>query len=388
MEKEYEKWLSIYVLRTLRCTQSEAVSIIGCRNETAVEAERWIEACTLDEAIFFCDDQAVKEVVDQNFPTLARKSDQLSLELLVKAGKLTGDDILRHYRRDYRGMRAKYEEQQRFLTLLEQWREQIQFLSLDQLLDECWFKNWRTDLEREVNEPEDIVRWHVQIHKRHRGKTPRPSAAMLPVESAISFKQLKRSYPDAQVWRAQESWGEAYGIYMEAFFSWLAEVDYVAELVMGSKLKENVSGDLDSRVADARRLIKELRRENRGAWLSLRLLTLAMACDLVVLGIQEQSPNAFWLSEAGKIRKLRDAIVFTSMKELPQDFWLTGENRVHALAKSLWDSYQPVKEETTALLKALGRLQTAHNDVHDKLNTLELGLRGPVHASTPSGGET
>jgi len=62
------------------------------------------------------------------------------------------------------------------------------------------------------------------------------------------------------------------------------------------------------------------------------------------------------------------------MNELPQDFWLVGTNKPNALAKLLWDSDEPVKEKTIALLKALESLQITQNNVHDKIKALEHSL--------------
>lgn len=93
---------------------------------------------------------------------------------------------------------------------------------------------------------------------------------------------------------------------------------------------------------------------------------------MLLLGITKQAASATWVAVVEETMKLRDDLVFTSIKELPKDFWLTGSNRPQAIAKSLWDKDDPVKEKTIALVKALERLQIAQNNVHDKLKALEL----------------
>lgn len=385
MEKpiDCERCLSIFVLRTLHCSQDETRSILGCRKQTVVDAEEWIKACALDEAVIFCDDQAIKRLVRREFPTL----EEISPELLDKAGEVTADDILRYYRqKDYLYRRRRHEEQEKFLALLQQWRAQVQFLSVDQLLGKFYFENWRIDLEREVTEPEEVSQAYFEVYGQHWGTIPRPYKAMLPVESDDLLKQLKQSYPEAKAWQAQDLWDEAYGIYMDAFISWITEVDYTTESATGFAIKEDASGDLGSKVENARRLIKKVKRINSDVWLFLRLLSLALACDLLMLGIQEQPAHAIWALELEKIRKLRSAIVLRSMKELPQDFRLTGTNRAYAVAQSLWDSDQLVKEKTMALLKTMQRLQSAQNDVHNKLKALEQSLFG--YPSIPTHGKT
>lgn len=268
---------------------------------------------------------------------------------------------------------VKYEEGKEFLALLRRWREQLQFLSVDQLLRQFYLDNWRRDLEHELTESEEVSHAYFQAWGRHWATIPKPYKAMLPVESEYSFKQLKELYPNAQGWKAQASWGEAYGMYWDAFSSWIVEVEYACELAMGfAMLEEGTNGDFDDKMRDARGLIKGAKRAKSDIWLFLRLLALAVACDLLRLGVGQEEPDASWALEVVvQIRELRHMVVDTSMKELPKDFWLTGRNNVHAATESLWDRYEPAKEKTIALLQALKRLHSAQNNVHDKLKALE-----------------
>jgi transcriptional regulator with XRE-family HTH domain len=267
---------------------------------------------------------------------------------------------------------AQQEERQRFLPLLQRWREQLEFLSIARILREFYFQNRHTDLEHEGTEPEEVRQAYLRVVGRHWETIPRPPKVILPIESESLFERLKNSYPDAEVWQAQESWGQACGIYYDAFSAWVVEVEYVSELGMElAALETGDSGDLDGKVRDTRQLVKETKRAKSDVWLFFRLLTLAVACDLLLLGIDEQQPRATWALEAEKIRKLRSDIVLASKNELPQDFWLVGMNRPNALAKSLWDSYETVKDKTVALLNALEKLQIAQNSVHNKVKALE-----------------
>lgn len=278
---------------------------------------------------------------------------------------------------DTRREAAEHEERQKFLTLLQRWREQLQVLSIDQILRKFYFQNWRSDLELESTEPEEVRQAYLRVSGRHWETIPRPLKVMLPIESESLLQRLKNSYPDAEVWQVQESWSHACGIYYDAFSAWRVEVEYVTELGMGlATLEAGASGDFASKVPDARQLVKDTKRAKSDVWLFLRLLVLTVACDLLVLGIEEQRPCATWALEVEKIRNLRSDIVLASMKELPQDFWLAGTNRPNALAKSLWDSDEQVKEKTLALLQALERLQIAHNNVQNKVGALEHSLSG------------
>jgi transcriptional regulator with XRE-family HTH domain len=267
---------------------------------------------------------------------------------------------------------VQQEERQRFLPLLQRWREQLEFLSIARILREFYFQNRHTDLEHEGTEPEEVRQAYLRVVVRHWETILRPPKAMLPIESESLFERLKNSYPDAEVWQAQELWGQACGIYYDAFSAWFVEVEYVSELGMGlAALETGDSGDFDGKVRDARQMVKETKRAKSDVWLFLRLLALTVACDLLVLGIEEQQPCAAWALEVEKIRKLRSDIVLASKNELPKDFWLVGANRPNALAKSLWNSDETVKDKTVALLKALEKLQIAQNSVHDKVKALE-----------------
>ena len=207
---------------------------------------------------------------------------------------------------------------------------------------------------------------------------------VLPVETEASFEHLKRSSLYAQVLPAQESWNTARDTLFDAFVSWFIEVEYFGRLLVGDAAEAGASLELDkdARVANARRTIEVLGRENPDVWLVVRLLALTLACDLVVLGVQEQPPNEFWIPELRCIRKLRSAVVRESQKELPGDFWLTGANKVHGLAKALWGSGLGLKERTMALLQTYKTCQVARNSLHHKLRMLEQDLFGPVPAST------
>jgi len=265
-----------------------------------------------------------------------------------------------------------HEERQDFLTLLQQWREQLRFLSVAELLRKYTFENWSTDFKREVTEPEDVRQAYLHEVRRHLETIPKPYKAMLTVQTEPLFEQLKQLHPDVEVWQAQESWGESCGIYWNAFSSWFAEVECTTELMMGLSVDKGAAEELGGKLGEARQLVKDIKRANSHTWLFLRLLALAVACDMFLLGISRQAAGATWVPVVEETMKLRDDLVFTSMKELPKDFWLTGNNRPQAIAKLFWDKDDLMKKKTIALVKALERLQTAQNNVHDKLKALEL----------------
>lgn len=383
---DYEKRLGILMLRTIGCTQDETAGLLKCRRETVAHAEQQIRSCILGEAIVLCDDQAMKRLANQEFPWLAHKEETMSPERLVRAAQLTGEDVLRHYRKDYPGKGVEHEEKRRLRALLRQWQEQLQSLSMSlsigELLDECCFRSWRTERERDVAEPEELRQEHLRAYKQHWPATD--VHMVLPVETEASFEHLKKSSLYAQVLQAHKSWNTANGSLYDAFFSWFIRIEYLSQLLLGDAAEAGAGLELDqdARVAKARRAIEVLGRESPDVWLVVRLLALTLACDLIVLGVQEQPPNEIWIPELGCIRKLRSTVVRESQKELPSDLWLTGANKVHGLAKALWGSGLGLKEMTMALLQTYETCQVARNSLHHKLRMLEQDLFGPVPAST------
>jgi hypothetical protein len=94
---KYEKNLSILILRTLGLSQDDVKGIVGCGKSTVVKLERWIRQCDQHEVNKLCDDQAMKRLVEREFPRLKEMSD----DIFNRAVQLRGEDILRHYREDF-----------------------------------------------------------------------------------------------------------------------------------------------------------------------------------------------------------------------------------------------------------------------------------------------
>lgn len=355
------------MLRTLGCDQDATSSILHCGKGTVVGSERWIETCPLDEATGFCDNAAIKRLVGREFPL----SPEISPELLVKAGQVTGDDVLRHYREDYLRVRVKHEEKEKLLVLLQHWRGQLDFLSVSQFLRKFYFDNRRKDAEIEITESEDVNKAYLDVAVRHWDTMPRHHGVMLPIESENSFQWLKKSYPTADVWQAQESYCQIYGTYLDAYIKWIGEVKQTTELIMELAASENDSGNCDTKVANLQQRVSKVIKRKPDAWLFLRLLSLTVACDLLLFGLEEQLPNVLWAQETLEIKKLRDDVVLTSIRELPEDFRLTGGNRIYPFAKLIWDREDTVKEKTITLVNVLNKLQITQTDVRIKLNALE-----------------
>ena len=165
------------MLRSLGCSQDATGSTLGYRNKNIKDVEQWYKTCTPDEAISFCDDQAINRLVEREFA----RNREISPDLLDRACQLTADDILRHYRQDYLHIRHWPKEEKRILSLIKLWREQLQFQSVDQLLREYYFENRYVQLEREATETEEVKQMYLKVQKLHWEKIPRPYKVALPV---------------------------------------------------------------------------------------------------------------------------------------------------------------------------------------------------------------
>ncbi len=65
------------ILRTLGLSQDDVKGIISCGKSTVVKLERLIRQCDLHEANKLCDDQAMKRLVEREFPRLEEISDDI-----------------------------------------------------------------------------------------------------------------------------------------------------------------------------------------------------------------------------------------------------------------------------------------------------------------------
>ena len=91
---ELGEYLAILILRTLGLSQDDVAGLVHCAKQTVVNADRWFSSCPHGEAVALVDDQRIKRLVNRDFPDM-----ELTSKQLIKAGQITGDDILLHYGR-------------------------------------------------------------------------------------------------------------------------------------------------------------------------------------------------------------------------------------------------------------------------------------------------
>jgi len=216
---------------------------------------------------------------------------------------------------------------------------------------------------------------------------PRPLKPTLTVENEASFKELKVLFPESEVWQRQETWDEAFGVYLEASSSRILEIEYRAELDICSLLGEVSIELVDSGITNTGKLIQALKESNPRQWTNLQLLKIVVACDVCVLGIDEQPPEALWVMEVENLRRLRSAIERKRIAELPKDFKLPSNHEAHVLAKRLWGQNH-IRENTKAFLEAWKTLRTVQSNLKISLDKLEQSISGLACASNPASNDT
>ena len=91
---EMDEYLKVMILRTLGMSQDDVAGLLRCAKQTVVNAERWFNSCPQGEAFVLVDDQRISRLVNRDFSDMGLTSKQL-----LRAGQVTGDDILLHYGR-------------------------------------------------------------------------------------------------------------------------------------------------------------------------------------------------------------------------------------------------------------------------------------------------
>ncbi len=96
----------VAILRTLKKTQEEVADLLKIRKGRVVSIDKWLKTVSLELAEGTIDDHYIKQVVENRLLKLfdedERSERQTQLIDLVRAARLTADDILQHYRGDYR----------------------------------------------------------------------------------------------------------------------------------------------------------------------------------------------------------------------------------------------------------------------------------------------
>lgn len=259
------------------------------------------------------------------------------------------------------------------VDLLHRWREQAQFLSLDQFLRRFYLGELGGKLQHCMSETQCGAEIYDAAKRHHAQASLQLGRALLPIEQEGLFHRLRQCLPDDPVWEAEDTFDLTHGAYLEAFVGWCGDIKYWLESCLALALIDELPQE-DREVANTKDFLKRLKKKDANWVVFLELASLVACCDLLTLGIVELPPNPLAFNAVDKLNLLRDDAINLSTKLLG-DFRLTPDG-IGRIGGFFWGRLAEVKENTRELLHNLQQLQDAHNDLHDKLTALELRLYG------------
>lgn len=354
---DVERIILVAVLRVLDCSQDMLASSLHLAKTRVGDVERWITNADLKDVEAVFEQHAVNRVVIRDLPAV----EEVDPQVLVRAPLLTAEDILRHYRSNYRPVesRPRLEEISRLLSL---WREQLVCPSLATLLQS--YSDIAQNGLRQNAESETVRQHYFGAGLDHWRKVadPRP---VLPIEQDPKFERIRVLLEADGTWRARQQWGEQWGTYLAAFGSWLGDTKEIEWGVAQAALESDAAT-----VRQLRALIGAQKRDFR---VSINLLTLVMACDLLVLGIKGRPAEASWVSEIEALRKLRIRVVDSSMPPL-RSLLADGQETI-ALAKGILSSdVGNIRSRTEELLNSLAQVRATQIDICSRLDLIQQRL--------------
>ena len=269
------------------------------------------------------------------------------------------------------------------VDLFQRWREQALFPSLDQLLRYFGREALQVDLLRQETDSQQALEIYDAAKRHHLRGIPEAGGVFPSVIEEGLFQRLRQDCRDDPVWEAQESWGLAYGAYVEAFSWFFAQVQHEFELLLVGAAANRPTGKnevrergLEAEVDRILDLLDERKRKDEQLVIFLKLAAVIVSCDLLTLGGPEQLPgNELWTLEvADKLQTVRAEATnyiteFAEPSPVPLDHIVTA-------AKLLWEHQPKIRQKTGDLLSKLKSLQAADDDLQSKLMAFEWRLYG------------
>ena len=283
---EIEEIQLVAILRVLDCSQDAVTSILHIGKRRVQEIEQWIKAQYLDTIQAVFDDQALKRVVGRELPTF----EEMDGKLLIRAGQVTADDILRHYRADWHSETMPNQKHlDNLRDCLSEWDEQVQFASLFQMV----FMLYRPDdvtgqiLER-VADAQGSSTIHLESFKFHAEGGLGPLPPVWPVERDPLFHELKQHLKGTDVLayadEEKQKWLK-YGLGMICLFR--DAEHYFA------------SHEASKTVPSNQKVVAAGIRMMLGQWLG---------CSLLCRGLLTLPQDSFWLDDCCKLGSLSSRI--------------------------------------------------------------------------------
>lgn len=91
-----KRCLAILMARTVGLDQKATARHTRCADQTVVLVEKWAREADYTAVVLLCDEQTMKHMVSKEMSFW-----ELDNDTLLKLDRITGDDILQHYRKDY-----------------------------------------------------------------------------------------------------------------------------------------------------------------------------------------------------------------------------------------------------------------------------------------------
>jgi hypothetical protein len=257
---------------------------------------------------------------------------------------------------------------------LHQWREQAQFLSLDQLLRVSGQGVQQIESLRHTTDRQRALEIYDAARGQHVKDIPKLESVLPEIAEESLWQKLRQQYRKDPVWQAQDSWGLAHGAYLEAFRLFFADAQRQFECYFaGASIKmleeRGLTPDADT-VVD---MLDNLRKEDVNSAITLRLAGVIVSCDLIALRIAQLPDSRLWL-EVDKLETVRAEVV-NGITELSEPSPVALDH-ICTEAKLLWENKPEIRQKTGDLLDKLQSLQAADDDLHSKLGALERKLIG------------
>lgn len=364
MEKptDNEKCISILALRTLNCSQDEVANVLHCSKRIVGEVEQWIYKCDLEEASRLCDDQSLRRLVGREFPGL----EEISNELLIKAGQLTSEDILRHYREDFALVRpmqdpitikTKGEHQSRLRNLLVEWMKQLPPpLRLPYLITQGWLRD-EMPKERiyEILEQANTTKLFEDALEQQEMVLHSSKEYCLPVENDPEFANLRQHLADYPV---VDNYDTLKRQSAELSFDYGILIGTITETLSTGILQQHYGEELPAIIS-----YEELVRISSHSKSSATIIGTILSCDLLAFALNLIS-ESYRATFGNSLRETRSVMALALSYMVQNHSQLSSD--LTSLGIILWnDQNDPiqVQKKLREILLKVGRSQKVYDEL-------------------------
>lgn len=202
LPSDIEKVVLIGVMRTLHLSLDNVASTLRVSKSTIMDVESWIAQASLSEVEAVFADSAIKSLTARELPGL----EEVDNKVMVRAGQVSKNDVLRHYRQDWvlrGGKAASHIDSPR----IERHRKQLLEVVIPEL------KGIDVLPARDFS----LATWYLRTGETTwpiaRGRIEREPGGRLTVrlyvEGKLEWEYLRQHLKDDPVWRALDAWKRA-----------------------------------------------------------------------------------------------------------------------------------------------------------------------------------